>query len=74
LQASANALGPARTQLLLWYLVDDLSWRGLGSKLGLDPKTGVGRCIEALEALAWRDSRPVPKPPKTKFRNQPSSW
>jgi hypothetical protein len=75
LQASAVALGPARTRLLFWHLVDDLSWRQLGAKLHLDGKTALVRTVESLEALAaWRAGKPVPKPPSERFRNQPSSW
>jgi hypothetical protein len=75
LASSAAALGPARTRLLAWHLVDDLSWRALGVKLHLDPRTAAVRCCEALEALAfWRAGKVVPHPPLERFRNQPSSW
>jgi hypothetical protein len=75
LQMASAAVGPLRTSLLLWCLVDDLSWCDIGRRLRVQRQTAVKRVIEALEALAvWRAGRPVPEPPRIRFRNQPGSW
>jgi hypothetical protein len=75
LRAAASALGPERVALLQWCVVDDTSWRHIATRLRLSDKTAVERCAETLRALAlWRARQPVPPAPRSRFRNQPSSW
>jgi len=75
LRDAAAVLGPERTRLLEWSVVDDMNWGDLGKKIGLSDKTAIGRVIEAISALtAWWQGRPVPDPPPVRFRNQPRSW
>ena len=75
LRDAGAAFGPYRIRILFDHLVEDLSWRELGLKLRLDPKTAIVRAVASLEALAcWRAGRPLPPAPVERFRIQPSSW
>jgi hypothetical protein len=75
LRDAGAALGEYRTRILFAHLIDDLSWRELGLKLRLDPKTALLRAVASLDALAClRAGRPLPPPPVERFRNQPGSW
>jgi hypothetical protein len=75
LREAGAALGAERYNLLNWSIVDDMSWSYLARKLRVSDKTACTRVIEAIGALTmWRAGAPVPPPPRTKFRNQPSSW
>ena len=75
LRASTAALGASRIALLDACVVEDMSWRRLGQRLGLAAETARERVVEAIAALAlWLAGEPVPPAPAVRFRNQPSSW
>jgi hypothetical protein len=75
LRNAGAALGDYCVRILHDHLVEDLSWRELGQRLPVDPKTAKVRTIAALEALAaWRAGRPIPPAPAERCGNQPSSW
>jgi hypothetical protein len=75
LRESAAALGTSRIALLGACVVEDMSWRRLGQRLGVSAETARERVVEAIAALApWLAGEPVPPAPVVRFRNQPSSW
>jgi hypothetical protein len=73
LRESAAALGASRIALLGACVVEDMSWRKLGQRLGVAAGTARERVVEAIQAL-WLAGEPVPPAPAVRFRNQPSSW
>jgi len=75
LRESTAALGTSRIALLGACVVEDMSWRRLGLRLGVSAETARERVVEAIAALAlWLAGEPVPPAPAVRFRNQPSSW
>jgi hypothetical protein len=75
LRESTAALGISRITLLGACVVEDMSWRRLGQRLGVAGDTARERVVEAIQALAlWLAGEPVPPAPVVRFRNQPSSW
>ena len=75
LRESAATLGASRIALLGACVVEDMSWRKLGQRLGVAAETARERVVEAIQALAlWLAGEPVPSVPAVRFRNQPSSW
>lgn len=75
LRAAGAALADYRTRILFEHLVEELCWRELGLKLHMDAKTALQWTVASLESLAaWRQGRPLPPPPRERFRTQPGSW
>jgi hypothetical protein len=61
LRESTAALGASRIALLGACVVEDMSWRRLGQRLGVAAETARERVVEAIAALAlWLASEPVP--------------
>lgn len=52
IRALGAALGPARLSLLVWVVVDDLSWRDLGRRLRCHHETARDAAAGVLQALA----------------------